>query len=91
MKNQMPIDKHDLVDLQIYAARYAHNRRSVSTYALNSITEKLIKAGYNLIADTTRDAPEPTVWVMDGDFGWPMDLVEKYGWDGRKQPSDVQR
>jgi hypothetical protein len=78
------INAIDMIDLQWMAARYAHERRTFSPHTVNTITVKMIQDGVMPMADTTRDAPEPTVWVRDGDFGWPMDLVEKYGWDGRK-------
>jgi hypothetical protein len=88
------IGNQDLIDMQIYAARYAHNRRTFAAHTMNQITLKMIENGIYPIPDTTRNhfeepdstegAPSPTVWVRDGDFGWPMDLIEKHGWDGRK-------
>jgi hypothetical protein len=84
MPKELPIDAIDLIDFQWMAARYAHNRRTFAANTVNKATAKLLDAGYKLFPDGTRDAPEATVWVKDGDFGWPDDLIEKYGWDGRK-------
>ena len=85
MNNVLPIDSADLIDFQWMAARYAHNRRTYAAITVNKATARLLDAGYHLLADPTREAPEPTVWVKDGDFGWPEDLIERYGWNGRKQ------
>lgn len=80
------ISNMDLRDIQVYAARYAHNRMTFATQTVNDFTAKLIEAGIPLCVDQTRDAEKPdgTVWVKDGGFGWPEHLIEKYGWDGRK-------
>lgn len=80
------ISNMDLRDIQVYAARYAHNRMTFATQTVNDFTAKLIEAGIPLVVDQTRDADKPdgTVWVKDGGFGWPEHLIEKYGWDGRK-------
>ena len=78
----------DLCDLQWMAARYAHNRRSYSTGMMNDLTLKMIENGVYPPPDQTRDAPEPTVWVCDGDFGWPLKYIEKHGWNGRKLRKD---
>jgi hypothetical protein len=84
--NNTPINNNDLHDLQWMAARYAHNRRSYSTGMINDITLKMIQNGIYPMPDQTReDAPEPTVWAKDGDFGWPLKMIEDHGWDGRKQ------
>ena len=86
IEKELGLSRQDILDLQTYAARYAHERRSVAPYAMNSITCKLIEAGIYPYADHVRadvDGP-PTVWVKDGDFGWPLDLIEKHGWDGKK-------
>ena len=82
---QKSIEDVEVMELQFYAARYAHNRISYATQTINQITARLLDAGFILIADTTRDAPEPTVWVKDGDFGWPDESIAKYGWDGCRQ------
>lgn len=80
------ISNMDLRDIQVYAARYAHNRKTFATDTVNNFTAKLIEAGISLCVDQTRDAEKPdgTVWVKDGGYGWPNHLIEKYGWDGRK-------
>ena len=78
------ISSQDVIDLQWMAARYAHNRQSYSTGMVNDLTVKMIQNGIYPLPDQTREAPEPTVWVKDSMFGWPENLIEKYGWDGRK-------
>jgi hypothetical protein len=87
----MPINDRDMAEMQIYAARYAHNRRTFATQTMNQITAQLLDAGFILIADATRDAPQPTVWAMDGDFGWPQDLIAKYGWDGKRMQKEMAK
>jgi hypothetical protein len=80
------VSNFDLRDIQVYAARYAHNHMTFAPLTVNNFTALLIEAGIPLCVDQTRDAEKPdgTVWVKDGGFGWPDHLIEKYGWDGRK-------
>lgn len=81
----------DLCDLQWMAARYAHNRRSYSTGMMNDLTLKMIESGVYPRPDKTRsDDGTPTVWARDGSFGWPTQLIERYGWDGRKNRETKQ-
>ena len=76
----------DMIELQWMAARYAHERRTFASHTVNQITLRMIEAGIYPTPDIVRgdDAPIPTVWVRDGDFGWPTDMIDKHGWDGRK-------
>lgn len=76
----------DMIELQWMAARYAQGRMTFATDTVNSITLRMIESGIYPTPDHTRGygAPSPTVWVYDGSFGWPMQHVEKHGWDGRK-------
>jgi len=90
MCDYIQISNDDVIQLQWMAARYAHNRRSYSTGMVNDITLKMIQNGIYPTPDQTRDAPEPTVWAKDGDFGWPADLIEKHGWNGCKQRGEVR-
>lgn len=79
-----------LLDLQWMAARYANERSTFAPNNVNEITLKMIESGVYPSPDRTRDAPESTVWVKDGGFGWPTDLIEKHGWDGRKQRKETK-
>jgi hypothetical protein len=47
----MPINDMDMMDMQVYAARYAHNRRSYATQTMNQITAQLLDAGFVLRHD----------------------------------------
>ena len=80
------ITNDDLIDMQWMAARYAQDRMTFSTDTVNQITARMIENGVYPRPDKTRsDDGTPTVWAKDGSFGWPMRLIERYGWDGRKQ------
>lgn len=80
------INDIDLIELQWMAARYAHERKTFASDTLNRITLKMIENGIYPTPDHVRSdgINGPTVWVKDGDFGWPTDMIEKHGWDGRK-------
>ena len=80
------ITNDDLIDMQWMAARYAQDRMTFSTDTVNQITARMIENGVYPRPDKTRsDDGTPTVWAKDGSFGWPTQLIERYGWDGRKQ------
>lgn len=79
------ITNDDLIDMQWMAARYAQDRMTFSTDTVNQITARMIENGVYPRPDKTRsDDGTPTVWAKDGSFGWPTQLIERYGWDGRK-------
>lgn len=84
------INDIDLIELQWMAARYAHERKTFASETVNSITLRMIEAGIYPTPDRVRgdDVTGPTVWVKDGDFGWPTEMIEKHGWDGRKLRKD---
>lgn len=90
--NMTNLNANDLVELQWMAARYAHERKTFASDTVNSITLRMIEAGIYPSPDRVRgdDTTGPTVWVKDGDFGWPLAMIEKHGWDGRKQRKDKQ-
>lgn len=90
--NMTNLNANDLVELQWMAARYAHERKTFASDTVNSITLRMIEAGIYPTPDRVRgdDTTGPTVWVKDGDFGWPLAMIEKHGWDGRKQRKDVR-
>lgn len=92
MNNLTNLNANDLVELQWMAARYAHERKTFASDTVNSITLRMIEAGIYPSPDRVRgdDTTGPTVWVKDGDFGWPLAMIEKHGWDGRKQRKDKQ-
>ena len=78
----------DLRNLQWMASRYASKRSSYAVSEINEITARLIDSGINLYADAVKNEENPTVWACDGDFGWPHLLIDKYGWDGKKQQKE---
>lgn len=80
------INDIDLIELQWMAARYAHERKTFASETVNSITLRMIEAGIYPTPDRVRgdDTTGPVVWVKDGDFGWPTEMIDKHGWDGRK-------
>ena len=91
MNNLTNLNANDLIELQWMAARYAHDRHTFSTDTVNQITLRMIEAGIYPTPDHVRGATGPTVWVKDGDFGWPTAMIERHGWDGRKQQKPVEK
>jgi len=91
MKTLIEISGDDMIELQWMAARYAHDRNTFASDTVNRITAKMILSGIYPKPDITRKDDEnehTTIWAKDGQFGWPMELIERYGWDGRKQRKD---
>ena len=84
--NDILIGSDDLRELQWMAARYAHERKTFATNTVNQITLRMIQGGIYPTPDHVRGdgINGPTVWVKDGGFGWPTDMIEKHGWNGRK-------
>jgi hypothetical protein len=69
--------------LHLKAREYAKARKTYIVSDMNRITTKII--------EVLRIKPLPInssgIWVNDGDYGYPTDLVEKYGWEGEKFPA----
>jgi hypothetical protein len=83
------ITNEDLINMQWMAARYAQDRKTFSTDTVNQITARMIENGVYPRPDKTRsDDGTPTVWARDGSFGWPTQLIERYGWDGCKKGTE---
>ena len=87
MRTLISISDDDMIELQWMAARYAHERNTFASDTINTVTARMIISGIYPKTDTTRHE-YPTVWAKDGQFGWPMELIERYGWDGRKLRKD---
>ena len=83
----MAPEVNDMIQLQWMAARYANGRSTMAPAIINQITVRMIENGILLYPDGegVRQSERPTVWVRDGTTGWPFELIEKYGWDGRKK------
>ena len=77
-------NQSDMIELQYIASKLA-NKNEQHSFTVNMITARMIDAGLNPIVDYSRGSPKPTIWSMDKKYGWPSLLIDKYGWDGRKE------
>lgn len=55
------------------ARRYAHGRSTYAVAEVNDCTALALELGLKIAND------KGTVWAKDRDFGWPTELIEKYG------------
>lgn len=74
----------DVLDLQYMATCWARHDQ-ICVYAMNQITLRVIEAGIYPRCYVGDGSAVPTVWVYCPDLGWPTDLIERHGWDGRKR------
>ena len=77
---KVSIDAKHLTELQYAAREYADRRCTYIVDSVNQATAALIEAGVKL---STRSGVD-SVWAIDGNFGAPSELIERYGLDGKK-------